>query len=109
MAVTLGEFTERIANSGLLTRDELNAQLEANPGIFEARQLAFKLVQTSRLTNFQAKALYNDTKVRLIFGEYIVIDAIAAGGMGDVYKARHRHMDRVVALKLLPSHLADSR
>jgi len=36
-------------------------------------------------------------------GNYILLEQIGAGGMGQVFKARHRRMDRIVALKLLPA------
>lgn len=40
-----------------------------------------------------------------VVGEYTVVGLIGVGGMGEVYQALHRRMDRFVALKLLPSHL----
>jgi Tol biopolymer transport system component len=39
-------------------------------------------------------------------GPYEVLSAIGAGGMGEVYKARDTRLDRIVAIKVLPSHLA---
>ncbi len=40
-------------------------------------------------------------------GSYEVVSAIGAGGMGEVYKARDTRLDRIVAIKVLPAHLAD--
>ena len=40
-------------------------------------------------------------------GPYEVIAPLGAGGMGEVYRARDTRLDRVVAIKVLASHLAD--
>src|SRR5712691_2912304 len=40
-------------------------------------------------------------------GPYEILSAIGAGGMGEVYRARDTRVDRIVAIKVLPAHLAD--
>src|SRR6266581_7307325 len=41
-------------------------------------------------------------------GPYEVQAAIGAGGMGEVYRAKDTRLDRVVALKVLPSDLSSN-
>ena len=40
-------------------------------------------------------------------GPYEILSAVGAGGMGEVYRARDTRLDRIVAVKILPDHLAD--
>jgi serine/threonine-protein kinase len=41
-------------------------------------------------------------------GPYKILAAIGAGGMGEVYRARDTRLDRDVAIKVLPEHLAQT-
>jgi len=61
--------------------------------------------QSSFLTQpaMQAKEL----AIGSLLGPYEILARIGAGGMGEVYKARDARLHRIVAIKILPVHLAD--
>src|ERR1700756_3603283 len=40
-------------------------------------------------------------------GPHEILAAAGTGGMGEVYRARDTRLDRIVAIKVLPAHLAD--
>ncbi len=39
-------------------------------------------------------------------GPYEILSPIGAGGMGEVYRGRDTRLDRTVAIKVLPEHVA---
>ena len=41
-------------------------------------------------------------------GPYEILSPLGAGGMGEVYRARDTRLDRTVAIKVLPEHLASN-
>lgn len=107
---SVSDFTKCAIQSGLLTEQDL---AEASAGIRwsdgqnggdappTAKQLADRLVETGKLNYWQAKQLL-DGQTKFTLGPYQIIDSIGQGGMGQVFKAEHKVLGRVVAIKVLP-------
>ena len=102
--VTVEDFLRTVLRSGLFDRDALQACLRTMPLDRRANPEAVAdfLVQSSRLTRFQARKLLQGTALGLILGPFRVLAPIAKGGMGTVYLARDDRSDGLVALKVLP-------
>lgn len=105
MAVSVEEFIEYLAEIGFMAPDEIEdflEQLPLNEQPSDARKLVREMLQHKKLTKFQADFMFKGKTKRLVVGNYVVLDKLGKGGMGRVYKAKHRRMERVVALKMLP-------
>lgn len=66
------------------------------------------LVATGKLTSFRATTVADGNAKSLVLGNYVLLEKIGAGGMGQVFLARHRRMNRQVALKVLPERAVSS-
>jgi len=101
MGVSLEELVQQLEGSGLLAGDMLEKFIPPNRSPKDAEELARELVRHKKLTKFQAEQACKGKAKTLVLGNYILLEKIGAGGMGQVFKAYHRRMDRLVAVKLL--------
>ncbi len=89
MPVSLEQFIERLVQSGLYTAQDLSAFQEGLPPEKRPKDpqgLARELIQAGRLTKFQAEAVYVGKTKGLVLGDYVILDKIGAGGMGEVLR-----------------------
>ncbi len=106
MTISLQDFYSSLSGSGLMTAAEaekLQTELGKNAAFQDVQLLASELIQRKLITRFQARALTNGNSRGLVLGSYAILELIGVGGMGHVYKAQHRRMKRIVAIKVLSS------
>ncbi len=104
MVLVLEQFVRSLRESRLMPADEvasLHKALQASKTPRTTEDVAKMLIQSGKLTAYQAATIIQGRPQSLILGEYVLLDILGKGGMGVVFRARHRLMDRVVALKTL--------
>jgi len=92
-------FLSRLSEVGVLSLEEiaaLNQAVASGNSSASPRQVASQLVSQGKLTDYQASALLKG-QPELQIDKYLVLDLLDAGGMGMVFKAIHRPMNRTVA------------
>lgn len=107
--LTIEQFAASLSDSGLLSAEEV-AEFRRTLARESAsvQEFAGALVRTGRLTKYQARQAFDGHAQALVLGQYVLLDYIGAGGMGQVYRASHRTLGREVAIKTLSAKAVKS-
>ena len=109
MAIALEQFVQQLEESGILAGDTIKDFIPPKAAPKDTQELARELVRQKKLTKFQAEEAYKGNASSLVLGNYVLMEKIGAGGMGQVFRAEHRRMKRIVAIKLLPPSMTKDK
>jgi serine/threonine-protein kinase len=98
----LQSFADRLLASGVLTPEQARELRSLPPEcLADPRTLGRALLERDWVTPFQLNQIHRGHGDWLVLGSYLLLKLLGRGGMGEVFKACHRRLDRLVALKLI--------
>jgi serine/threonine-protein kinase len=107
---SIAVLVDTLRRHGLLEADQLG-EVTARVGQFaDAKALLKDLLKRGWLTRFQAQTLLAGKGAELALGSCVLLEPVGEGGMGQVYRAMHRNLRRIVAVKRIrPEFLNNER
>ncbi|HKI38491.1 MAG TPA: hypothetical protein VKA46_41970 [Gemmataceae bacterium] len=94
-------LVEAVRRFSLLPAGQVEELAALHPCFADARALAKELLQRGWITPYQINHLVAGNGCTLVLGQYVLLERIGEGGMGQVLKARHQRLERIVALKFI--------
>jgi serine/threonine-protein kinase len=100
IAVSSADFARNLCGIPLLSPAQQTELLTSiQPQYADPRALASHLLERGWLTPYQVNQLLQDKGADLVMGPYVLLQRLGEGGAGQVFKARHQKMNRLVAIK----------
>jgi serine/threonine-protein kinase len=97
---SVANLVEELRELGLLSPEQVEA-LSCTADAGELKALARDLIRRGWLTAFQISQVIQGHGRELFLGPYLFLERLGEGGMGQVFKARQRNLDRIEAVKVI--------
>src|SRR5207302_7470511 len=101
-------FVDGLLQSQLLDAEQRDEVQRLQDTLREPRELAQQLLKRDWLTPFQINQIFQGRARSLTLGPFVLLERLGEGGMGQVFKARQKMLNRVVALKVIRKECLDN-
>jgi tRNA A-37 threonylcarbamoyl transferase component Bud32 len=98
-------LVDQLRQHELLDAGQLSELANRLKKVSDPRTLAQELIKQGWLTPYQVNLLFQGRGGELVIGPYVLLQRLGEGGAGQVFKARHKKMDRLAALKVIRKEL----
>lgn len=101
MSLSASEFVRAIAENRVLDAGHLDDLQPLLHQFKDTDTFAQHLISLGWLTPYQVECVLTGHAPSLLFGDYRLLQPLGQGGMGQVFKAAHLRLNRLVAIKMI--------